>query len=102
MRSTSSSVRNLLKFWYARTSPPERDWITEPGYDLRDSLRAPTTDHPYGREAHRSREDAGELLYWLSGRHHEFTSDVREANLPTYLGPDWPFPEVAASGGSQA
>jgi hypothetical protein len=31
--STASGLRNLLKYNYWRTSPPQRSWLEEPGFD---------------------------------------------------------------------
>ena len=32
--STASGIRNLLKYFYWRTTPPQRDWVTEPDFDF--------------------------------------------------------------------
>ena len=32
--SQGTGIRNNLKYNYWRTTPPERDWITDPGFDL--------------------------------------------------------------------
>ncbi len=67
--STASGTRNLLKYWYMRTVPPDRDWIIEPEFEL---------EHAY----HVSVSDTAEMFYWLCGMHSEFRA--RTNNLPAY------------------
>lgn len=85
-RSVSSSpkMRNLLKFWYLRTAAPERDWVLTPGFELDDTFQA-TMGPSFGREMHRTKNDAAQLFYWLSGRHEEFLNEVPNHNLPLYF-----------------
>ena len=82
--STVPRVRNLLKFWYLRTVPPERDWVVGPALELDDAFHAPAGPS-FGREMHRTKNDAAELFYWLSGRHDEFLQNVPKHNLPVYF-----------------
>ena len=56
--STSSKVRNLLKFWCLRTVPPERDWIASNGFDSTRPFR-PLPEH-FGREMHLVKNEAAE------------------------------------------
>ena len=82
--STVPKVRNLLKFWYLRTVSPERDWVLDPAFELDDAFHAPAGPS-FGREMHRTKNDAAELFYWLSGRHGEFLEKVPGHNLPFYF-----------------
>lgn len=84
-KATANEVRNLLKFWYLRTVPPERDWVVEPGFELDDAFHA-DAGPSFGREMHRTKNDAAEVFYWLSGRHEEFLKNVPKHNLPIYFG----------------
>ena len=38
--STTGEVRNLIKYWYKRTVPPERDWIREQNFQPQDAKHA--------------------------------------------------------------
>ena len=96
MRSTAPGVRNLIKYWYVRTAEPKRDWIKDPDFELLDTMRS-TDAHKFGREMHRSRNDAAELFYWLAGQHETFVQEVLGGNLPTYLGPRQQGTIVAAT-----
>ena len=80
--STATGVRNLLKYWYVRNTPPKRDWVTEPGFELRSTYHAPAA-HAYSREMHRTRNDAAEMFYWLAGEHHEYKGTSH--SLPVYF-----------------
>ena len=82
--STSSKVRNLLKFWCLRTVPPERDWIASNGFELDSTFQA-APGNTFGREMHLVKNEAAEMFYWLSGRHDDYASVVPSANLPVYF-----------------
>ena len=82
--STAKGLRNLLKYCYWRTVPPQRDWILEPGFDLdagRYSIDSHTTQPP--RQQFRDWYDAAEMFFWLCGKTSE---------LHTLLGGEgWPM-----------
>lgn len=84
--SVSPKVRNLLKFWYLRTALPERDWLRSPGFDLPGTFHAEAGNR-FGREMHRTKNDAAEIFHWLCGRHDRFTGIVPRSNLPVYFAP---------------
>ncbi len=68
--STTRGLRNMLKYNYWRTVPPERDWIIEPDFDFATadySLRSPTF-----REQFRDGYDSARMFYWLCGKANEF------------------------------
>lgn len=68
--STGQGIRNLLKYNYWRTVTPERDWVTEPDFDVasaRFDLTAPTY-----RAQFRDAVDAAQMYFWLCGRSDEF------------------------------
>ena len=63
-------LRNLLKYCYWRTTPPQRDWLVDPEFD---PARADYTLHsPTFRQQFRDCFDAAEMFYWLSGKSDEF------------------------------
>ncbi len=82
--SSAKGVRNLLKYWYMRTAPPERDWVIEPDFDLRRAFHAPP-GLTFGREHHRTINDAAEIFYWLCGKHDEYRRLAIEQSLPVYF-----------------
>jgi hypothetical protein len=68
--SVAPGIRNLLKYNYWRTVPPQRDWIIEPDFDLATvnySLSGPTF-----RQQFRDCEDAARMFFWLCGKAEEF------------------------------
>lgn len=79
--STASGIRNMLKYNYWRTVPPERDWIIEPDFDV------VTADYtfpgPGTRQQFRDCIDAAEMFFWLCGKHDDFQS---------MGGQGWPMP----------
>jgi hypothetical protein len=64
--STTTGLRNLLKYNYWRTTPPTRDWLAEPGFDPRTADY--TLDRPHMREQFQDCYDSAELYFWLCGR----------------------------------
>ena len=69
-----AGLRHLLKYNYWRTSPPARDWIIEPDFDLarvdygvRDDLA-----EPYHSEFMWDSHQVAEMMFWLCGRKDEF------------------------------
>lgn len=75
------SVRQLLKFNYWRTAPPNRDWRMEDGFDIANA--------PYGLEGptfrpqFRDSQDAARMFFWLCGWNDRFQ---------TMGGQGWPMP----------
>jgi hypothetical protein len=68
--STDTQLRNLLKYNYWRTRPPQRDWLAAPQFDPHTAdytLRGPTF-----RQQFRDCYDAAEMFFWLCGRSDEF------------------------------
>ncbi|HXW81587.1 MAG TPA: phytanoyl-CoA dioxygenase family protein [Acidimicrobiales bacterium] len=82
-RSVSPGVRNLLKFWYLRTTPPRRDWARCSDFTLEQAFHLPG-GNSFGREMHLVRNQAAEMMYWLAGEHDVFASVVPNSNLPVY------------------
>jgi hypothetical protein len=69
--ATGTGIRNLLKYNYWRTTPPTRDWIREPDFDLETADYA--CDYPtFHREQFREVFDAAEQFAWLCGIHDKF------------------------------
>ncbi|MEP7359839.1 MAG: phytanoyl-CoA dioxygenase family protein [Anaerolineales bacterium] len=68
--STASGLRNLLKYNYWRTSPPQRSWLEEPGFDPKTADFC--LDRPHMREQFRDCYDAAKMYYWLLGRSQDF------------------------------
>lgn len=81
--STAPRVRNLLKFWYLRTTDPTPDWIHCDDFSLERSFHLPGGS-AFGRESHLVRNEATEMMYWLSGQHELFARVVPSSNLPLY------------------
>ncbi len=70
------SERNMLMYDYWRTTPPKRDWIIEPNFDLAtaDYLtnRIGQQATPSFRPQFRDTIDNAEMFFWLSGRASDF------------------------------
>ena len=60
--STASGIRNMLKYNYWRTVPPERDWIIEPDFDFQTAY--------YG--GHGIARYIAHMFYWLCGKGDQF------------------------------
>lgn len=80
--STAPSQRNLLKYNYFRTSPPQRDWVIEPDFDFA------TADYelhgaPTFRQQFRDCYDNAHMFLWLCGKEDSF--DI-------VGGQSWPIP----------
>ena len=82
--STAHGIRNMLKYCYWRTTPPTRDWIIEPDFDLRTApYSVDGTSHHAPRQQHRDWYDAAEMFFWVCGKASEF---------PAFLGGGkWPM-----------
>ena len=59
---TESRRRHMLKWHFWRTSPPTRDWIPQPGFDLQTAFYGP-------REVNRF---VAHMLFWLWGMADDF------------------------------
>ena len=81
--STATGVRNMMKYWYTRTVPPERDWIREPDFEPSRAKGLKPAMY-FHREHHRSINDAAEMFYWMCGLQDEY-EQTKHANLPVYL-----------------
>jgi hypothetical protein len=66
-RSTGSGIRNMLKYCYWRTVPPQRDWVLEPDFDFADGAHYSLAGTPTFREQFRDCRDTAELFFWLCG-----------------------------------
>ena len=71
-QSTATGIRNLLKYNYWRTVPPERDWIAEPDFDF----------HMADYGGHVRSKYYAHMFYWLCGKGDEFR---------TIGGQSWPY-----------
>ena len=60
--STAKGRRHMLKYNYWRTTPPQRDWITEPEFDLQGAY--------YG--GHNQARYVAHMFYWLCGKGDDF------------------------------
>ena len=60
--STAKGRRHMLKYNYWRTSPPQRDWIVEPEFDLQGAY--------YG--GHNQARYVAHMFYWLCGKGEEY------------------------------
>jgi hypothetical protein len=74
-------MRNLLKYFYWRTTPPKRDWVIESDFDF---ATAQYTG-PAGAYVEQFRDTikVAEMFLWLCGKHESFQ------NLG---GQSWPLP----------
>ena len=71
--STASGIRNLLKYFYWRTTPPKRDWIIEPEFDFASADYAGGPAGNYGYvELFRDVIKVAEMFLWLCGHHESF------------------------------
>ena len=79
--STATGMRNLLKYFYWRTTPPKRDWVIEPDFDFA-TARYDGPGQNYS-EQFRDAVKVAETFLWLCGKHESFR------NLG---GQSWPLP----------
>ena len=79
--STGKGFRNLLKYFYWRTTPPQRDWIVEPDFDFATA----NYGSPAARLTDQFRDDikVAEIFLWLCGQHDAFQN---------FGGQSWPLP----------
>lgn len=79
--SQHKKLRNMLKYFYWRTTPPTRDWVIEKDFDFATAdYEGPVTR--FG-EQFRASLDAAKLFYWLSGMEDQFQ---------VLGGQSWPVP----------
>lgn len=81
--ATAAGIRNLMKYHYVRTVPPERDWIIEPDFNVEQIYNMRQGHYFYAREGHRAFNDAAEIFLWLSGNHAAFRGN--DSSLPVYM-----------------
>ena len=86
--STVPGQRHLFRYNYWRTTPPVRDWIIDPSFDLR-TANYELFDRPTTRPPTRDCNDAAEMFFWLSGKHAEFA---------VMGGQCWPSPHIGLDG----
>jgi len=81
--STATGIRNLLKWSYWRTEPPQRDWILDSDFDF----------HTANYGGHGACKHIAQKFYWLCGKISEFR---------TWGGQSWPcsFPPGSQIGRS--
>ena len=80
-RKTKKDVRNMLKYCYWRTEPPERDWNVESDFDFaRADYGSTLSPH---MEQFRTHAKVAERFLWLCGKHEAYH------NLG---GQSWPLP----------
>ena len=79
--STATGLRNMLKYFYWRTTAPKRDWIREEGFDFATAnYQTPTRNL---LEQFRGNVKVAEMFLWLCGQRDAFQ------NLG---GQSWPLP----------
>ncbi len=81
--STARGIRNMLKYCYWRTVPPQRDWIIEPDFDFgHDHSPIYNVDGPNFRQQFRGWYDTAEMFYWLCGMTDEFKETLGGEGWP--------------------
>jgi len=71
-RSTGTGIRDMLKYTYWRSSPPQRDWVIDPDFDVSMADYALGGAVPKFRAQFRDCQDSAEMFYWMMGRSDEF------------------------------
>ncbi|MBI2193382.1 MAG: hypothetical protein HYU36_15515 [Planctomycetes bacterium] len=79
--SAAKGIRNLLKYFYWRTVPPERDWVIEPGFNF--ATANYELEGPKAGEQFRSSCNASEMFFWLCGQQETYR---------VLGGQSWPLP----------
>ena len=80
-RATARGLRNMLKYFYWRTTPPVRDWIVEADFDFaKTNYGSPIAELV---EQFRSDVKVAKMFLWLCGKYEQFQ------NLG---GQSWPLP----------
>lgn len=76
-----TGLRNMLKYFYWRTTPPTRDWVREEDFDLATAnFSGPVAS--FGEQFHECYA-AAEMFCWLCGQH---------ADYQALGGQSWPLP----------
>ncbi len=89
--SQGTGIRNNLKYNYWRTTPPERDWITDPDFDLAMAdFSIGGQGVPTFRDQFRDSYDAAGMYAWLCGASDGFR---------LMGGQGWPLPPHRWRGG---
>ena len=71
--STATGLRNLLKYNYWRTTPPQRNWIEEPGFNPKTAnYQIPIPLLREQREQFKDCFDNAQMYFWLCGRAESF------------------------------
>lgn len=71
--SIACNIRNMLKYCYWRTVPPQRDWIIEPDFDFgHDHSPSYKLETPNFRQQFRDWYDVAEMFYWLCDKTNDF------------------------------
>ena len=70
--ATTAGVRNLLKYNYHRTVPPNRDWLIEPNFNIGNASFLPAPDQGYFRDRFLAASHIAERFFWLCGKHAQF------------------------------
>ena len=71
--SRGTGYRDMLKYSYWRTSTPQRDWVTEPDFDVAMADYGLDGSVPTFRRQFKECQDAAEMFYWMMGRAEEFS-----------------------------
>lgn len=79
--ASGEGLRNLLKYFYWRTEPPQRDWVVEEDFDFATVEYSPSFNA--SGEQFRMDVKVAEMFLWLCGKHDRFQ------NLG---GQSWPLP----------
>ena len=72
MWSETSGVRNLLKYNYHRTEHPNRDWLSDVGFDIGSADFVPERGRGYFRDHFFAATHVAERFLWLCGEDAEF------------------------------
>jgi len=80
-RASGNGIRNMLKYFYWRNTPPKRDWIVEDKFDFATVDYASPIEPLF--EQFRSDIKVAKMFLWLCGEYHKFQ------NLG---GQSWPLP----------
>jgi hypothetical protein len=80
--STAPGLRNLLKYNYFRTQPPQRDWVIGPDFDFATADYA-LHEAPTFRQQFQDSYDSARMFLWLCGKGDQFH---------VLGGQSWPIP----------
>ncbi len=83
-RSTATGIRHMLKYNYWRTTPPQRDWISEEDFDTRTAY--------FG--GHAQAIYTAHMYYWLCGKGDQYRIVGGQGwpwSTPQQIGPSWGY-----------